>query len=360
MKLTKSLLTLCLLLSAGMAFSQVKYSFTEASDLTLVGKLMDTPNPYHRVDTVKYRGFTKSENRQVRTSSGIAVAFRTNSSTISVLTEYGYKDYSINTCDYSSRGYDLYIRKDGEWLWAAAECPADGKEDRNLVLVKNMDASMKECLMYFPMFSEEYSVKVGVEEGSVIEAVDNPFRHRIGVFGSSYTQGVSTGRCGMTWPAQFSRMTGLQLLSLGCAGNCKLQQHFADVLCDADVDAFIFDSFSNPNPEQMRARLFPFIEKIQAAHPGKPLIFQSTIVREKRNFDRKTEAGEAAKMHTADSLMAIAVKKYEHVYYVHPSASSPDHEASVDGSHPSSYGYTLWAKSIEKPVRRILRKYGIR
>ena len=39
--------------------NQVKYNFTEASDLTMVGKLMtDTPNPYHRVDTVRFNGFT--------------------------------------------------------------------------------------------------------------------------------------------------------------------------------------------------------------------------------------------------------------------------------------------------------------
>ena len=30
----------------------VKYVFTEASDLNLIGKILDnTPNPYHRVDT---------------------------------------------------------------------------------------------------------------------------------------------------------------------------------------------------------------------------------------------------------------------------------------------------------------------
>ena len=30
------------------------------------------------------------------------------------------------------------------------------------------------------------------------------------------------------------------------------------------------------------------------------------------------------------------------------------------GIHPDNYGYTLWAKSIEKPVLKILKKYGIR
>ena len=42
--------------------SSHRFVYTEASDLTLTGKLMDTPNPYHRVDTVRFKGFTASEN----------------------------------------------------------------------------------------------------------------------------------------------------------------------------------------------------------------------------------------------------------------------------------------------------------
>ena len=190
----------------------VKYSFTEASELNLIGKIIkDTPNPYHRVDTVKYKGFTKGENSQVRSSAGLAVLFKTNSSVISVLTEYGYMNKGVNTMGVSLRGYDLYIKKDGEWLYAASKANSVGKEDQNLVLVKDMDDSMKECMLYLPIYSEEYSVKIGIEEGAVIEAIESPFRHRIGIFGSSYTQGISTSRPGMSYPMQLMRMTGLQL-----------------------------------------------------------------------------------------------------------------------------------------------------
>ena len=65
-------------------------------------------------------------------------------------------------------------------------------------------------------------------------------------------------------------------------------------------------------------------------------------------------------METADSLMKIAVKKYPDVYYITPVAHSKDHNATVDGTHPDNYGYTLWAQSIEKKVVKILKKYGIR
>lgn len=59
----------------------------------------------------------------------------------------------------------------------------------------------------------------------------------------------------MTYPAQLSRMTGLQFLSLGCSGHSKLQVYFADVLAASDVDAFVFDAFSNPSPKEMRKRI---------------------------------------------------------------------------------------------------------
>ena len=340
---------------------KVEYVFTEASDLTLTGKILeDTPNPYHRVDTCRYKGFTSGENIQVRCSAGLAVLFETNSSTISVKPEYGYMNRAGNTMGISLRGYDLYIMKDGEWLYAASKVPADGKEENNLVLIKDMAPGVKKCMLYLPIYSELYSLKVGVEKGSEISPMESPFRHRVGIFGSSFTQGISTSRPGMSYPMQFMRHTGIQILSLGCSGNCKMQPYFADVLCDADVDALIFDAFSNPSARMIEERLFPFIEKVRKAHPDIPLIFMQTIYRESRNFSVSSDAFEKAKMEMAAKLMAEAVNKYDNVYFIRTDTGRNAHESSVDGTHPSDMGYLGWAESIEKPVMKILRKYGIK
>ena len=350
------LILLAALLSATLS-AQV---FTEASDLTLIGKIIDTPNPYHRVDTVKYKGFTKAENLQVRCPAGLAVVFRTDASSITLRATGDFSYQANNTMRIASHGFDLYIRKDGEWLWAAACCPAPRNPQAPMELIKDMAPGMKECLLYLPIYSELTSLKIGVPEGARLEPMESPFRHRVAIFGSSFTQGISTSRAGMSYPDQFTRHTGIQMLPLGCSGNCKMQPYFADVLADVDADAFVFDAFSNPNAKMIEERLFPFIERLQAAHPGKPLIFQQTIRREKRNFDTKVEANEAAKQHMADSLMKIAVRRYKDVYYIRPNASSPLQESSVDGIHPDDYGYYLWSRSIEQPLKKILRKYGIR
>ena len=107
-------------------------------------------------------------------------------------------------------------------------------------------------------------------------------------------------------------------------------------------------------------RLFPFIEQIQKAHPDIPLIFQQTIYRERRNYCTSLDKEEREKQEIAEKLMKEACRKYKNVYFIRPDATSALHETSVDGVHPGDYGYTLWAKSIEKPLLKILKKYGIK
>lgn len=347
-----------------LAFAQtpgkVEYKFTEASELNLIGKLFpDTPNPYHRVDTVRFKGFTPGENCQVRCPAGLAVLFRTNSKAIVVDSEFGWEYKAVNTMPMSYRGYDLYIKKNGKWLWAGSAAPKHGKTEM-VTVCKNMNDEMKECMLYLPIYTELRSVKIGVDAGAEIEALESPFRHRVAIFGSSYTQGISTSRAGMSYPMQFMRHTGIQILSLGCSGNCKLQPYFADVLCAADVDAIVFDCFSNPDAKMIRERFFPFVDRIREAHPDIPLIFQQTIYRESRNFSERNDKAESAKQAAAEEVMKEAMKRYKDVYFVRTNATDPDHETSVDGTHPGDYGYTLWAESIEKPVVKILRKYGMK
>ena len=358
-------ITLLFLLSlSGLSAQKARFEnfrFTEASTLTMTGKLLPTENPYNRVDTNRFKGFTEAENLKVRCPAGMAVAFRTNSPAIAVYTRYGFAFTDLtNTNGIAFRGYDLYIRKNGEWLFADAGVKGIYRLDDTLDLISGMDTTMKECLLYLPLFSEAYSIQIGVKGDCELSPMENPFRHRIGVFGSSFTHGESASRSGMCYPSQLSRTTGLEFLNLGCSGNCRLQDYFADVLCAADMEALLLDAFSNPTIEQIEKRLFPFIEKIQAAHPGMPIIFQRTIRREGRNFRMTDERFEQRRIDVADSLMAIAVKKYKDVYYIYPEAGSPRHDTSVDGIHPNDYGYTLWAESIEKPLLKILKKYGIR
>lgn len=344
--------------------ASVKYKYVDAAKLTVVGKVFnDTPEPFHRLDTEKFKGFSEKEKTLMTYSSGIAIAFMSDSPSISIIPTYGKIKLGPATAIVSARGFDLYIKdtegrygKAGNWVFAESH---GGRADKPATIKDCLDNTMKEFLLYLPTYSEVLGLQIGVEKGSTIKKADAPFRHRIAIFGSSFTHGASTSRSGMTYPAQLSRMTGLQFLSLGCSGNCKLQQHFAEALAAADVDAIVFDAFSNPSAGLIESALFPFIETIQKKHPDIPLIFQQTIYRETRNFNAEKDASEAAKMAMAEKMMKLAMEKYKNVYFIIPNAASEAHDTSVDGTHPGDYGYWIWAESVKDEIVEILAKYGI-
>lgn len=354
-------LTLTALLTAGTMLAQTPAParYVDAAELTLVGKMMDTPNPFWRVDTARFQGFTSTESKQVRCGAGLAVAFRTDSPFITLQFTRRPPYTSAGTMVLASTGFDLYIREGRDWIWAAnAACkPGDEGPAR---LVSHLDRTAHDCLLYLPIHTELYSLALGVAEGSTIEPLPNPFRNRIVFCGSSFTHGGGTSRPGMTYPLQFERHTGLQVLPLGCGGNGRLQPHLADVMAAVEADAFVFDQFSNPTADEIRERFFPFLEKVRTAHPGVPIIFQQTIGREKENYDMLARGRAHEKRAVADSVMAIAMAQDPDLYYLRPDANDATHEWTVDGTHPSDHGYTLWARSIERPLRRILRRYGIR
>lgn len=335
------------------------WEYVDATNLTIVGKLFpDTSNPYHRIDTDIYSGFDPVEFNQVHMTAGMGVAFKTDSPSILIRADF-IKAYNGGSSSFiAQKGFDLYIKKSGKWLWAGQCAPSSG--DARGIIHFN-DTGMSECLVYFPLFSELKSVEIGVKKGCTIQAVENPFRSRIAVFGSSYTQGYGASRPGMCYTSQLMRMTGLQFLNLGCSGHSTLQKYFAEALADAPVDAYLFDGFSNPSADIIEERLFTFIETIQAKNPGKPLIFMKSIYREWRNFNADVDRKETEKSEMAELMMKKAMKKYKDVYFIKTTnATSPTHETTVDGTHPGDYGYTLWAESVREPLLGILAKYGIK
>lgn len=332
--------------------------YTDALSLTIVGKYCQTQHPWDRLDARE--GMTEGEKTQARQPSGLAVAFNTNSKKIGVRVVWRRKAAAGgNQGAVAASGFDLYMKKDGKWLWAGNGFPKKDTPDEHheVGLIPDSGLGEKQCLLYLPIYSEIQSLEVVTDEGSWIEPGVQPFKGRIAVFGSSYTQGSGAGRCAMTWEAQLARATGYNFINLGFSGNSKLQPYFADALLEAPtVDAFVFDAFSNPSPREVEERLEPFIKKFVQARPGIPLIFLQTIRREKRNFSESYDAREHAKRTKADEMMRQMMEKYPDIYWITATnATAVSHDATSDGSHPDSYGYTLWMESVREPIMEILK-----
>lgn len=354
---------------ASLSISAAELRYVDAQTLTHLGKLLKTTNPYHRAELANYPDMTPKERELLSYPSGEAILFETNSAEVWVRAKTGQM-YPMNGMpNYATLGYTLYIENEkGEWQWAASRSRGVGmdksgqkKSEMPQLMVKHMDGKPKKCLLYLPLYMELTHLDIGVVEGSEIKAVPSPFRHKIAVFGSSFTQGHGATNSGQTYLGFLQRWTGLNFVSFGMGGNSKLQPVMARVLADTDAEAFVFDAFSNPSIREIEERIHPFIKTLRESHPTAPLIFLRTIYRENRAFNTRNEQREQERIDYVDALMAKIVKQYDNVYFIDvKDQTGTDHETSADGTHPMSWGYYRWAKSIQKPLVKILKKHNIK
>ncbi len=348
------------ILSAAISIMAYAQQEVDVLELGLQGKLTETVNPFDRFNAEDYPAVFDDEKNlvtQIQSSAGYFVAFRTDTRNIKGKIEYRNPKHS--------EGCDLYIKKDGRWLYAGSQTSC--KHGKVFSLVSHMDGSEHECIVYFPRQTPIETMSLIIDEDASITPMECPFRHRIAALGSSFTHGAGVTRPGLTWNAQLSRMTGLMFINMGFCGNCKLQPFYAQVLGRSDAEAYVIDGFSNPSADQIRDRLFIFIDTLreaerEAGKDPKPIIFLKTIWREGNNFNVKKYEREMGKMEAAQEMMTQALERYKDVYWV-TSTDATDynyHETCTDGTHPNDYGYTLWAESIRKPVTKILADHKIK
>ncbi len=368
----KRLLSLSLVL---VAFSAVaanagkpSIKYVDAQTLTHIGKMGKTTNPYNRVEVADYPEFNRTEALLLTYCAGEAILFETDAKEIWVTPTYGKSSDYDHMPRRASAGFNLFIERDGEWVWAASKVGGKGKtkdgavrENMPLKLLGNMPAQTKRCMLYLPLFAELTSLEIGVPEGATLTAMEKPFRHNIAIFGSSFTHGASASGAGLTYPAFLQRQTGLNINSFGMSGNSKLQRVMGEILGETMADAYICDAFSNPTTTQIGERMRPFLDEIRKRNPEAPVIFLKTIYRESRNFDLNSDRGEQRRMDYVDSLMKVIVKEYPNVYYVDKvNQTGTDHLTSADGTHPYSWGYKRWADAIQPKIVKILKKHHIK
>lgn len=342
------------------AAEKKKLTYIDASDLTIINRAQPDGPIFQRLDVDKYPDLSDRVRYYYSFPTGMAVRFRTNSPTIAASWETDGGLKSNNCTPTAENGLDLYIKRDGKWIFAAVGRPKFNGTEHKATLVADMDTTTKECMLYLPLCSVLNRLEIGVEPGSKIEAASERPKARIVFVGSSYTHGIGASRAGLTFPAILGRRMNIEAANLGASGQCKIEQFYAHVICETQADAFVIDPFSNPTAEMIDERLIPFIETIRKCHPTTPLIFLQTEKRESTNFSQKIRKSEYAKREAARRQMLKAMQQFDNIYFLNPGMSiGTDHEASCDGIHPSDLGVMRVVETMQPELEAILMEEGI-
>ena len=335
--------------------------YTDASLLSIVNKPQADGPVFQRIDVERYPEMNPTVTRYYAFSTGLAVAFRTNSRNIHARWNTLNKSNRFETPVIAQKGLDLYIRREGEWVFAGTGTPTHTTR-HEAPLIEDMEDGMKECLLYLPLFDNVEKLEIGVDKGASIGSLEYPFKHKVVVIGSSITHGVGVSRPGMTYPARMERALGVEFCNLGASGQCKLDSFYARIAAETEADAFIFDTFSNPNAKQIEERMKMFVDRIRAGHPETPLIFLQTEIRETGNFNLRRREYEREKREMAErELKKLRDAGYKNIYFINPGMPlGDDHEATADGVHPTDMGHERILEVIQPQIVKILRKHGVK
>ena len=333
------------------------FKYVDATTLTIINRIDNDGSPLLRIDAAKY-GARKSLGAS---STGLAIVFRTNSCAIDVKWSTTKKRIGNNSTPILQSGLDLYIRDKGQWIFAGAARPSFNSTEHKYTAVKSMAEGTKECLLYLPMNNGVTSLEIGVDKDATIEPMESPFKYKIVFVGSSLTHGFSASRPGAAFVARFGRELNAEAANIGLSGQCKLDDYFANIVCENNADAFIFDTFSNSNDKIIEERLDNFVKRVATAHPDKPMIFLQTIKRDLGYFDLAARKRNDDQRAAAEKGMARLCKKYKNVYFINPGIILGDnHEGSIDGSHLNDLGVQCTIDYLLPKLKKILKKYGVK
>lgn len=322
----------------------------------------DTKTPYDRFPP-KAEGkvpegvWTRSLN-----SAGMSVSFATDSDIIVI--RWKVRNPSIYTPYLSSMsvaGLDLYVRENDKWMWAATKTPRPPtvQPETTETFLRGLPKKLREFRLYLPSYNGVEKVEIGVSKDSKFgKAVEKETKKPVVVYGSSIIQGSASSRPGMTLVAQLQRRLNRNIINLGFSGLCKMEPALGDLLAELDPAMFVIDCLPNMTIPEINERTVDLVKKIRKNRPETPIV----LVENPRYSQALWNVSVSNQLIAKNKALSTQFGKLQQdgiksIYYIKgDNLYGNDGESTVDGVHPTDYGFKLYANALEPVLRRILEE----
>jgi len=353
----KPFILLCFAFIAVHVSVQSQTEYHNMQEFTLLGRPMPNQTVYQRFpDTIKNL-LRKPVWDLSKNPTGFAVYFETNAKEISAKWKTGSSVVFQHVAGTLVKGLDLYGLENGTWYFAGVGKPnAPVYQQANLV--KDMDGSMRQYLLYLPDYEICDSLFIGVESGAIItKPQQNYFEGQkpLVVYGTSIVQGASAMRSGMAYPAQLERRLKRETINLGFSGNGQLDSMLAVIMSGIDASMYVIDCGPNLTPAMAQAKTVPFLRQLHALKPAVPILIVENILYPTAKFNMVTKQ----KITEVNQIFknAYTQLKKEGMHNLHyleaTNLIGGDGEATVDGAHMTDLGFYRITLAIEQKIKSI-------
>ena len=339
-------------------YAQLVYH--DASKFPLLGKATEaTGARYERLpDSLKNISRAPLWNLS-RNSAGMAIRFRSNSTTIAAKWEALINFHMNHMTDTGAKGLDLYcLQKNGEWRFVNSGRP-NGKTNQ-ATIIANMQPEEREYMLYLPLYDGLVSLSIGIDSLATIDQplIDYPIRQKPIVFyGTSILQGGCASRPGMAHTNIISRRLNRECINLGFSGNALLDYEIAEVMSSVDAGVYVLDFVPNASSDQIYEKMETFYRILRDKHPRTPIIFIEDPVFTHALFDKKIAIEINKKNKAVNSVFKSLKTKGEKNIYIISSEKmlGEDGEATVDGIHFTDLGMMRYADLVCPIIKKAIK-----
>ena len=256
-----------------------------------------------------------------------------------------------------SAGLNLYIRHEGKIAYYGSFIPDFKKSEGYDSIITFPDRKMREIIIHMPLYCGVKSLEIGLQNDAKLEKWNGYKREEKPVvfYGSSITQGASATTPATDYISVLSRRFDTDIVNLGFSGSAKGEQTMMDYIAKLDMSVFVYDYDHNaPNADHLRATHYNGYRTVRDAQPDLPIIMcTSTAYGNLKN----PEFPERRDVIAATYERALA-EGDKNVYFVDGKkvyATFYEDGCTVDGSHPTDYGFRVMADAVGAELAKIFK-----
>lgn len=374
MKTIPSLLAVALLAVTGFAASAedekpaIPKKSVNATELRIINKGFDDSErtfsrlPLWMKDSVRPTLWERQE-----CSAGMGIRFATNSSTVGVKYDLLWNTHMIHMADTGLKGTDLYILEgDSVWRHVNTNRPYIKKGTEKTcesTYVENLDSTMKEFMVYLPLYDGVTDIEIVVDSASVINkgnaGIIRP-EGRIVAYGTSILQGGCASRTGMASTNIISRDLNREVINLGFSGEGKMDIVMAKALAQIpDVSCYLIDPVPNCTEMMCDTVTYGFIKTLRTLRPDVPIVMLEGPMYPYSRYDSFFKNYLPAKNRQfRKNFDILYAENPENLYYIDSvNLDGIEDDGTVDGIHLTDLGFKYYAEKMTPILREILEKH---
>lgn len=319
----------------------------------LYGVFYDTENAcFTRMDAATAERVSGGVKTLALNTAGGRLRFATDSTVFRLTVSYDWLCVLPHMPLTGSSGFSLFeLTENGErFVKNLAPVASDAKGFAAETALAG--GKMREYILYFPLYNNVKSASVALSEGARVER-GKGYRGILPIlyYGSSITQGGCASRPDQSYQALISKWNDIDYINLGFSGNARGEDVMTDYLAGLDCSLFVCDyDYNAPTAEHLRSTHYRLYERYRARRPDTPILFIS-----KPDFSGCGEDEERLKIVRATYKKAKADGD-KNVYFLSGKRFYGNKDRwgfSVDGCHPTDFGFYRMATEIYKKMKTI-------